>query len=448
MWGAARHDRATGVHRPLFADVLAFQPLDASEPPAIRALLDSVGVARTQYDSLVSTLAAGAGTGEEQVVVTFSHSHSAGFYVPDRAELPGGELIAPFLTELSARLRAAAGQAVSDLKDAVIQYGTGRCSMAANRDFRDVERGIYACGFNPAGTPDQTVVAARIIRPDGVLRATLVNYGCHPTTLAWENTLLSPDYPGATREVVEAATGAPCVFALSPCGDLGPRHGLVGDPGVADQNGRQLGYAALEVLESLDPPGADFAYRGPVISGATLGDWRPAPQEAPRVAATQAYAAAKFTVDLPLKSLPTAAELESRRRDWEQRQRDSDAAGDTAAARDAGAQAERARRWLGRIADLPRDGLYPVTGSCLRLGDAAWVTCGGEPYSELQTALRRRFPNLTLIVSPLAGALQVAYLLPRDRYGLGLYQEEPSPLAPGCLEALTDALEAKLRRLL
>ncbi len=24
LWGAARHDRATGVHRPLLADVLAF----------------------------------------------------------------------------------------------------------------------------------------------------------------------------------------------------------------------------------------------------------------------------------------------------------------------------------------------------------------------------------------------------------------------------------------
>ena len=39
---------------------------------------------------------------------------------------------------------------------------------------------------------------------------TAVGYAAHPTSLAWENTLISPDYPGALREVVETATGAPC----------------------------------------------------------------------------------------------------------------------------------------------------------------------------------------------------------------------------------------------
>jgi len=30
MWGAATHDRATGIHRPLSADAIIFQPLDQS----------------------------------------------------------------------------------------------------------------------------------------------------------------------------------------------------------------------------------------------------------------------------------------------------------------------------------------------------------------------------------------------------------------------------------
>ena len=49
----------------------------------------------------------------------------------------------------------------------------------------------------------------------------MVNYACHPTTLAWENTLISPDFPGAMREVVERATAAPCVFLQGASGDLG-----------------------------------------------------------------------------------------------------------------------------------------------------------------------------------------------------------------------------------
>jgi hypothetical protein len=62
----------------------------------------------------------------------------------------------------------------------------------------------------------------------------------------------------------------------------------------------------------------------------------------------------------------------------------------------------------------------------------------------LQRELRHRFPSLTVLVSPLDGDLQVAYLLPRDRYGLGLYQEEPSSLAPGCLEVLIEAIATRI----
>jgi len=84
--------------------------------------------------------------------------------------------------------------------------------------------------------------------------ASLVHYACHPTTRAWENTLISPDYVGALREEVERATGAPCTFMQGACGDLGPRHGFVGDPEVAEANGRELAYAALSALTALGPP--------------------------------------------------------------------------------------------------------------------------------------------------------------------------------------------------
>src|SRR5205823_1797506 len=121
------------------------------------------------------------------------------------------------------------------------------------------------CGFNPGGPADDTILVARVTAERGALLGTLVNYACHPTTLAWENTQISPDYPGALREVVENATGAPCVFLQGASGDLGPREGFVADPAVADRNGRQLGYAALAALEALPPAGTRFRFKGPVI---------------------------------------------------------------------------------------------------------------------------------------------------------------------------------------
>lgn len=48
-------------------------------------------------------------------------------------------------------------------------------------------------------------------------------------------------------------------------------------------------------------------------------------------------------------------------------------------------------------------------------------------------------------MSPLDSGVQVAYLLPEDRYGKGLYQEEPSLLARGCLERLLAAIAERIK---
>ena len=160
--------------------------------------------------------------------------------------LPGGELIAPYLDSLKARVEELARQALDDLRPAVITYAAGRCDMAANRDYRDEERQIYVTGYNPDAPADDTVVVARVEDEAGKPRLGIVHYACHPTTLAWENSLLSPDFAGAMREVFEAGTGAPCVFFQGACGELGPPEtGFTGDTGTADRNGRQLGHAAL-----------------------------------------------------------------------------------------------------------------------------------------------------------------------------------------------------------
>jgi hypothetical protein len=447
MWGAARHHRATGIHRPLFADALAFAPLEGGTP-IIRIEMDHVGMEDKQQAELVRRVSAAVGVPAENVLTTFSHTHASGYFAGDRVHLPGGELIEAYVADLYAWSEEIARRAVADLQPAVITYGVGKCTLAANRDYWDDERSMHACGFNPDGPPaDDTVMLARITDEQGALRGTVVNYACHPTTLAWENTLISPDYIGAMREVVEEATGAPCIFAQGACGELGPRQGQQGDTAVADRNGRQLGYAALATLERMDPPLHDYHYQGPVISGATLADWRYRPMSEERLAATTIFQGGRYTAHLPQKPLPDAVALEAEMEDWGTKQQEADQRGDAIAARDYGARLERARRWLLRIRYLRDEPTYPYHFSVYRLGDAIWITCGGEPYNVLQRELRRRFPDHPILLTPLAGDFQVAYLLPSDRYGKGLYQEEPSILAPGCLEILIEAIAERVAAL-
>jgi hypothetical protein len=316
--------------------------------------------------------------------------------------------------------------------------------MAANRDYWDERRGGYVCGFNPDASAAETLVIGRISDRAGELVDTLTNYGCHPTTLAWENTLLSPDYVGSLRQEVERATGRPCIFLLGPRGDLGPRHGFVGDRSVADQNGRQVAYAALAGLAGLPPAGMDFQYAGPVVSGATLGVWEYVALDPARLREAARFSGQSYTLDLPLKERPDPGALRADIDRWEAEAATLDQGGDPVRARDSAALAERARRWLAVLEDVRPGTTYPLRFSVHRLGNVVWIACGGEPYSLLQVELRRRFPDHTLVISPLAGDVQVAYLLPADRYGRGLYEEEPSILDQGCLELLIDGIAQRV----
>lgn len=447
FWGPARHDRATGIHRPLTAEVMAFGPAGES-PQLIRVQLDLVGLIKQYHEDIIQALGQTSGLPAGQIFVTYSHSHAAGWFAPDRFDMPGGELILPYLADLKAKLQQACRQALDAAQKVNITYAVGRCNMAANRDYWDEANHRYVVSHNPGAPADDTVLVARVTNTAGKVLATIVNYACHTTTLAWQNTLISPDFPGAMREKIEQETGATCVYLQGTCGDLGPTDGFVGDPAIADRNGRQLAHAALSALEAMGPPATDFCYQGPVISaGAALGPWAFEPFTEERRARASYFAGGAFAVDLPLKPKPNPAELQQQMEEWLARQQAADERGDALEARNCGAHAERARRWLARLTDLPEGTTYAYHYSVHRMGDAVWITCGGEPYSALQVELRRRFPHLALLISPLAGDLQVAYLLEKDRYGRGIYQEDPSILAPGCLETLTDSIAARVTEL-
>src|SRR4029078_824309 len=89
---------------------------------------------------------------------------------------------------------------------------------------------------------DDTLLVARATDDGGRVLATLVNYACHPTTLAWDNKLLSPDFVGAMREILEHAFAAPALFLQGAEGEISPREQYTGDTAVGDRQGRILGH--------------------------------------------------------------------------------------------------------------------------------------------------------------------------------------------------------------
>ncbi len=437
MWGAAKHDRATGIHRPLRATVTALAPLEGDDHQFLIAL-DHCVMGRREMDDLLEAVGNGAGIPREELIAVFSHTHAAGLMGLERADLPGGDLIAPYLDELGQRVAELAKEARGNLRPATIVYGTGRCDLAAHRDYWDEDNQAWACGYNPGEPADDTLLTARVHAEDGALLATLVNYACHPTTLAWDNTLISPDFPGALRETIESATGAPCLFLQGASGELGPVEGFVGDPAVADRNGRQLAYAALSALEALPRPNTRFAYDGPVVSGATLGDWRHVDLPAEQVQANAAWRLDRREIPLPIRpGTPTVEQTQAELAEWE--------AKDTP---DAKAMAERKRRLLHRLDQLPPGDHFPIKSIVLKIGGAVWVVLQGEYYSALQTILRERFPDTPILVATIASDWGASYLPPRELYGTGIYQESIAIVAEGGLETVVETTTKIIKNML
>ena len=449
MWGAATHDRATGVHRPLTATAMVFQALDS--PPAPQGELVVVAVDHCllwakEMDSLLRSVCSATGLAEHQLLVVFSHTHAAGLMGLERVNLSGGDLIPAYLDTLASRIAAIVREARGTAQPVTITYGVGRCRMAAHRDFWDEAGRQYVCGFNPDGPADDTVLVARVTNSADQLVATVVNYACHPTTLAWENTLISPDYPGAMRETVEHATGAPCVFIQAASGDIGPRDGQQGDPRVADRNGRQLGYAALEAIESLPPWGTRFEYTGPVVSGATLGAWSHEPLGAEARNRHARWLIHRWTLELAYRpDLPTLAQAQTDLARWEMEERSAHDRGDSLQARDFRAMAERMTRVINRLINLPPGRSFPLPITLWRVGDGVWLAVEGEHYNLLQRALRARFVGVPIVVATLANGSRPTYLPTVESYGKGIYQESIALLAPGSLEQLIKAIGAEIQ---
>ena len=231
------------------------------------------------------------------------------------------------------------------------------------------------------------------------------------------------------------------MFLQGASGDLGPRDDYVGDSAIADRNGRQLGYAVLSALATLPPAGTRFQYLGPVVSGATLGDWAHVPLEGAAMQKKGFWRLRRWTIPIAYRSgLPTRETTVAERARWHADEEAAQRAGDTAKARDCHAMVERMDRQLTRIAEWPPGATFPFPLALLQMGDAFWLAVEAEHYQLLQVRLRERFPGVAIIVLTLINGSRAAYLPTRECYGKGIYQESIAVLAPGCLEQVIEAV--------
>lgn len=417
-WGAATSDRAAGVHRPFSATAVTLRGT-VDEPPLVLVALDGGWWQSADDERFVRSGALEAlGLEGARLMINLSHTHAGPPLVSANADRPGGEHIGPYLLALREAIAAAAREALEHEVEGELRWGVGRCDLATNRSRWDAAGGRYVTGYEPANAADDTLLVGRVTDAGGRVRATLINYACHPTTLAWDNDLLSPDYIGALRATVESATGgAPCVFLLGACGDLAPALQYVGDPAVADAHGRRLGLAACATLEGMPPHGYDLVFDRIVESGAPLAVWSHRAADAP----TGEPRTRLLDLDLAIKAdYPPLAVIDAdlaRASEPYQRERLL--------------RKRRLREILGDAAT------YPMPVWVWRFGSTVFVGYPGEAFASLQSTLREAFPgNVVVVMNVVNGS--IGYLPPAGLYDEDMYEVWQTPLARGCLERLRD----------
>ncbi|MBC7816861.1 MAG: hypothetical protein IAG10_08250, partial [Planctomycetaceae bacterium] len=162
MWGAASHDRSTGIHRPLRTTAVVMRPLSGG-PRTVLVSLDHCLLRAPEMEALLSETCRLTGLSRSELLVTFSHTHSAGYLSRDRTDFPGGDLIGPYLDSLPGKIAEAFRAAQANVRPATLTYGSTTCEMGCQRDYFDDERGHYVCGFNPDAAVPLPLNVVRVI---------------------------------------------------------------------------------------------------------------------------------------------------------------------------------------------------------------------------------------------------------------------------------------------
>lgn len=425
-WGAAASDTAESIHRPLTLTVLALQETKSDDPLLVILSLD-LGWWRARDEEIAladAVMAAGVLPG--RFIISLSHTHSGPIFCPRESGQLGGEHIAPYLAMLCATITEAITAALVSSTPGLFETATGTCPLATHRDLPDPAADRFLVGWNPAARPDQTLLVGRITRPDGSCLATLVNYACHPTILAWENRTISPDFVGAMREVVEADTASPCLFLQGASGELSPRHQYVGDLAVPERAGRCLGHSVLSLLYHMLEPACELVYEGCRESGAPLAVW----DVKKRASLPGSITTRDVTVPLPIKAdLPLSAEFTTAIATTEDR-----------VLRERLQRKSLIREAIGDASE------YPTTGWLWRCGSILIVAVPNELYASFQETVRELAGDLPVFVVTLANGGR-GYLVPASYYDLDIYPMWQSPFARGAFEQLVSAVSAEVVRL-
>jgi len=333
----------------------------------------------------------------ENMLFCATHTHSG---PPTCAYPDSPPMLQAYVDNLAALLAGAILMAHDRLAPARFAFGRGEARIGVNRRLTRPD-GVTVIAANPAGPLDPEVGVLRVDAADGRPLAVVVNHACHPVVLGSDSNVVSADWPGAMRRVVEQASGAKCLFLQGACADVNPLPG-----GPTDRE---------DVLERL----------GIEVGGQVIATWaraEPQPADTVRVASERLcvplWRASQYEREAPaLVELVEAGRESSRDR--------------------LRAVLEASTPWTPEVTGAGDGQRLAVEVQAIRIGEVAVAAAAGEIFVETGLAVKRRSPLANTMFAAYANGLAGYFPLPED-YPRGGYEVDesylfyrlPAPVAP------------------
>ncbi|HET9485867.1 MAG TPA: neutral/alkaline non-lysosomal ceramidase N-terminal domain-containing protein [Chryseosolibacter sp.] len=221
-YGARRKTESDGIIHRLGAKALAFGT--DSQNPTVLITVDLLGIPGHITRKLGEELSKKAGIDPANLVIYASHTHGApevgnalnilqyrGTSFSDSLLALEHMLhISTYTHQLIQKLEQVALAALKDRRPALVAWGQGQANFAKNRRTQ-------------GGPVDPSLPILRVTDPGGKLRAVLVNYACHGTTLSGDVNQIHGDWMAEAQKSIEARhTDATALIAIGCAGDANP----------------------------------------------------------------------------------------------------------------------------------------------------------------------------------------------------------------------------------
>jgi hypothetical protein len=386
---------SNGVDEPLTVTVLV---LSARETTVAIIAMDWCIALMDFAAKLRARCGEAIGIPASSVLINFNHSH-AGPVVPDYLPYDTPEQLKiqhRYAEETAVALERACREAAANQEPARMTVGWGDCRANINRR-EPAPDGTVLLGEISAGPCDHSVGVLRVDRLDGTPLAVAFRYSCHTVTMGPKSHLISPDYAGAARSVIEHAMGCPSLFLQGCAGNANPITGIGQDSDTSanvreDKNriGQMVGGEVIKVCGTLR---THRRRKEPELVHSVALYWLYeyediAPGEEGSIRVTET------TLSLPLTPFPPLAQVQAERQEY--------------AARLADAEKRHAREWDWWVAKrfdawaerrlhAATSGPNPLPVSVplqvIEIGDLAFVAVPLETLAETGFALRAESPK-------------------------------------------------------